>query len=515
MSDDGGEDGENVEVNIGGGDDVETGVDGERDFDFTDVTNESYGSKMKDACQGVCLGGFLFFAAFALLIWNEGRTVKRAKDLDEGRENIVQLDLSDFSTTTNDLSAFENKLIHATGPLSTTDTLMDPTFGVGFNNATEDSALKLSRNVEVYQWEESSTRKKVKTSTGGTRTETTYSYNKGWSSSLINSANFKTSQDPNNSQDLNNPSTLPFEQLTLEADPILLGDRVEVGPQVIELVNWFENLDVDYNNMSLSNVPDATLAQKLKPYRQNGYYYGNGNGTDSSPQVGDTRITFQYVPPDTISIIALYTGQNGLSSYTTSREGNLLLVKQGIFTSDQLFQEADEDNTTLAWILRFVGFILMVVSILLMLQPLATAVDIIPFVGDFLQSGLECCIFPTIALLIAIPASLFTIALAWLAYRPIIAVPILVVCGGLIVCMCMRHRNKTQKLDEENEEPQEQGKVENPYSTPAYPASAPAAVLGGDFASALDDPPLSNPPPTAPVEESDVYIPAVFIPKKY
>ena len=228
MSDDGGGDGENVEVNIGGGDDVETGVDGERDFDFTDVTNESYGSKMKDACQGVCLGGFLFFAAFALLIWNEGRTVKRAKDLDEGRENIVQLDLSDFSTTTNDLSAFENKLIHATGPLSTTDTLMDPTFGVGFNNATEDSALKLSRNVEVYQWEESSTSKKVKTSTGGTRTETTYSYNKGWSSSLINSANFKTSQDPNNSQDLNNPSTLPFEQLTLEADPILLGDRVKM-----------------------------------------------------------------------------------------------------------------------------------------------------------------------------------------------------------------------------------------------------------------------------------------------
>jgi hypothetical protein len=120
MSDDGGGDEGNVEVNIGDGCDVESGVDGDRDFDFTDVTNKNYGSKMKNACDSVFLGYFLFFAAFALLIWNEGCTVKRAKDLDEGRGDIVQLDLSNYSTTapnssTNDLSAFENKLIHVTG----------------------------------------------------------------------------------------------------------------------------------------------------------------------------------------------------------------------------------------------------------------------------------------------------------------------------------------------------------------------------------------------------------------
>jgi hypothetical protein len=158
----------------------------------------------------------------------------------------------------------------------------------------------------------------------------------------------------------------------------------------------------------------------------------------------------------------------------------------------------------------------------------ATAVDIIPFVGDFLQSGLESYIFPTIAFFIAIPVSLFTIGLAWLAYRPIIAVPIVVVCGGLVVCMYMRHRNKKQKLDEEKEEQQEQAKFDKPYSNPAY--SEPAAVVGGDFGSALDDggPPPSNPPPTVQAEP-DVYIPSnpppiapsynaepdVYIPKKY
>jgi hypothetical protein len=67
MSDYGGGDGENVEVNNGGGDDVETGVDGERDFEFADDTYESCGSKMKIVCQGVCIGVSLFFEAFTSL----------------------------------------------------------------------------------------------------------------------------------------------------------------------------------------------------------------------------------------------------------------------------------------------------------------------------------------------------------------------------------------------------------------------------------------------------------------
>jgi hypothetical protein len=47
-----------------------------------------------------------------------------------------------------------------------------------------------------------------------------------------------------------------------------------------------------------------------------------------------------------------------------------------------------------------------------------------------------------------------------------------------------------------DEEQQEQAKFDQPYSNPAY--SEHAAVVGGDFGSALDDPPPSNPPPTVP-----------------
>jgi hypothetical protein len=126
----------------------------------------------------------------------------------------------------------------------------------------------------------------------------------------------------------------------------------------------------------------------------------------------------------------------------------LLLVKRGTFTSEELFIMADEDNTTMAWMLRGVGFLLMFVSILLVLQPLATAVDIIPFVGDYLRGGLEKCIFPTVAMLIAVPVSHFVIVLAWIAYSPYIAVPILAV--SFVLCLCMRARKAKQNDDENN-----------------------------------------------------------------
>lgn len=92
-------------------------------------------------------------------------------------------------------------------------------------------------------------------------------------------------------------------------------------------------------------------------------------------------------------------------------------------------------------------------SILLILQPIATLVDIIPFIGDCMQGCLESCIFPTIALLISIPVSLFVISVAWVAYHPYIAIPILSVSFTLIVslvCVCMRARKGKLDSDEFN-----------------------------------------------------------------
>ena len=384
--------------------------------------------------------------------------------------------------------AFENKLIHVTGPLTTPDMLKDPDFGVSTGTQNTTSALKLRRFVEMYQWQESSTSTKRKTANGGTRTDITYSYDPIWSNYLIDSNSFKKQN-----ADTQNPAAFPFESLKMVADPILLGDSVTLSPEVTDLFNWYEPM----NSVTLQDIPDDELGQKVTEYSTNGFYYGNG--TNSLPKVGDTRITFDAVEPDTISIVALFSG-NRLSPFTTSRGGILLLLKRGTFTANELFVQAEEENEQLTWILRFVGFVLMVISILLVLQPIATAVDIIPFIGDCMQGGLESCIFPTIAFLIAIPVTLFVIALAWLAYRPTIAIPILV--GSLLVtiCLCIRARNKKNESDQQPQYGKPQPNA--PPMNPAYttPASAPADMPG--FAQALD-----TPPPTTQTTEADVYVP--------
>ena len=88
----------------------------------------------------------LVFATITLLIWNEGRTVKRHKDVDEGRMTIVELDLNSF-TNMSIPTLFENQLIHALGDHGSTDMLRDPIFGVANRgmNFTDSTAISTDR----------------------------------------------------------------------------------------------------------------------------------------------------------------------------------------------------------------------------------------------------------------------------------------------------------------------------------------------------------------------------------
>ena len=76
MSDDGG----------GGAFDIEGG--GDRG-DFTEVTHENLGSRLKSSCAGVCIGLLLFLGSFPLLFWNEDRAVERYDALNEAESQVV------------------------------------------------------------------------------------------------------------------------------------------------------------------------------------------------------------------------------------------------------------------------------------------------------------------------------------------------------------------------------------------------------------------------------------------
>src|SRR3954468_1504417 len=136
---------------------------------FTETTSESWFSRIGNSIKSFLFGLVLIPAAIVLLSWSEGRSVTTAKSLKEAAGAVVPVD------STAVAPANEGKLIHVSGDATTGDVVSDPTFGISAR------ALRLSRNVEMYQWKEKTSTTSHKKLGGGKETETTYSYEKGWS----------------------------------------------------------------------------------------------------------------------------------------------------------------------------------------------------------------------------------------------------------------------------------------------------------------------------------------------
>ena len=98
------------------------------------------------------------------------------------------------------------------------------------------------------------------------------------------------------------------------------------------------------------------------------------------PQVGDLRITFTQVPENDISIVAKKVGSS-FEPYRAKNGSTVDLQRKGIFSADEMITKAEEENTGVMWMLRVIGFLLMVIGIRLMLKPLATIANAIPLFG--------------------------------------------------------------------------------------------------------------------------------------
>ncbi len=173
--------------------------------DHVEVTNQSWFSRLGSAMAGMLIGLIVFLAAFPLLFWNEGRAVKRYKTLKEGQGAVVSVAANQVE------AAHEGKLVHVTGLANTDETLRDAAFGMSVR------ALRLSRNVKMYQWKELKESKRDKKLGGSTETVTTYRYKRGWTDKLIRSSHFKQPDGHTN------PDAMPYASQTFVAKTVTLG----------------------------------------------------------------------------------------------------------------------------------------------------------------------------------------------------------------------------------------------------------------------------------------------------
>ena len=136
--------------------------------------------------------------------------------------------------------------------------------------------------------------------------------------------------------------------------------------------------------------------------------------------MGDVRVTFTGVPAQTVSVAA---GQasGALTAFRDANGYTIALAEPGVVSAVVLFHDEKKSEGILTWILRGVGFVVMLIGLVCMTQPLTMLFAVVPFLESLVGAGAF-----LVALTLAIPVTLLTIALAWIVHRPLIGAALLI-----------------------------------------------------------------------------------------
>jgi hypothetical protein len=360
----------------------------------TEITERSWLQRIGQSVAGVLFGFALIAAACVFLFWNEGRAVTTARSLAEGA-GLVHSVAADRVDPAN-----EGKLIHIAGMLTAAGPALDNEFGMKSNG------VRLMRRVEMFQWteeQESETQKKLG---GGETTKTTYKYSRNWADHPIDSAKFKERSGHTNPQMTYRNRFVVAPQPKLGAfgvPPDLLRnfgaeDRLAVADEQLQAIGKRLNKPVQ--------AVDGVLYVSQDP---------------AQPAVGDLRITFTDVRLQPASIVAAQAG-SGLVPYRTQAGGTVDLIAAGQVSAASMFKEAQDENKLITWLLRAGGVLAMFIGFNLIMGPIGTIADVVPFLGDVVRMGTG-----LMAFLCTVSVAPAVIAIAWFYYRPLVAVTVLVV----------------------------------------------------------------------------------------
>ena len=342
---------------------------------FTETTSQSWFSRIGGALTGLLIGLAMIPGGSGLLFWNEGRAVTTARSLSEGA-GLVQ----DTAPGRID-PAREGRLVHVAGPVTVATPPRDAELFV----TPPAAALRLVRRVEMYQWKEeqqSETRNRLG---GGTETVTTYRYNRVWDTGRIDSSRFRQPGGHDN------PSPRYAAQ-AWSAQGARLGA------------------------FALSDA-QLSLLPADQPFGETRYIGVDAN----TPRIGDLRVSWRIAQPEAVSVVAAQTS-DGFGPYATRAGDRLMMVQPGRVPASAMFQQAGDDNAVLTWVLRAVGTIVVFLGFWMFFNPLKVLADVVPFVGSIVGFGTS--LLAGVLTLVVAPA---VIAVAWLAYRPLIGIAILLV----------------------------------------------------------------------------------------
>ena len=416
------------------------------------VENQSWVQRLGSSFKGVLVGLALFIAGFPILFWNEGRAVDTAKRLKEGAGAVVDVPADKVD------AANEGKLVHVTGKADTKDVLSDEAFGV---SAT---ALRLMRTVEIYQTVEHAETKREKR---GDKTieKTTYTYSNEWCDKPVDSSQYHDASK----RAANPPAAMPYSDVDKVAPNVTLGafklsdahvkriggkvqfqfpadfkvpatlpgGQFQNGVFYVPFSGASASVTTPAAGTASSGSPLLAAAQAVTAVVTNAVSAAVGRSVAVSPVPGDVRVMFSVVMPHDVTVVEQQT--NGtLAPWAASDGETLSFVRDGIVPAAKIFADARSSNSTITWLLRLVGLLVMYFGLKKVLGPLDTLVDAIPILNGIVAMGTSLA-----AGLVAGACALLTIGVAWVFYRPWLGIPLIAVGVGVLVMVFMKKRNAT------------------------------------------------------------------------
>lgn len=390
---------------------------------YSETTTVGYGKRLSGSLKGILLGFLLLIVGTVLLWWNEGRAVKTAKAIKGAVEQTIEgVDLSTYNQELN------GKLICASGFATTNDYVSDPYFGIG------ETAIKIERKVEYFQWIEHSQSKTEDKVGGKQETTTTYTYSKGWTSNPINSSNFKdTDYQGKNFIVMDN-----IDNWDSKAKNVTVG-AYKLSEDMISSILGSEPIAVNLSTDKIAEI-NKVMAQKLSKSDNLNFVTVTNNQiylgcNPNNPEIGDMKISFTKVMPAEVTVWA-EVDNNEIKMYRDKKYnksvGGLYMNKHKL---EDLQESAESSNATWTWLFRLVGLVIVFFAYKGVFDLVVTLLKVLPFLAKIANVGVS-----IVSGVLALAWSLIIIAIAWLFYRPILAIILIAIVVGLFVFLSKRSK---------------------------------------------------------------------------
>lgn len=250
------------------------------------------------------IGGYGLIAfAVIMLIYVDRAIFGNLRASADMRSNFVEL-----KDTVNLLPENNGKMVYFRAFEQFEGDVVDPDFGVGGHY------LAVSRNVEYYQWVETSTTTTHKYQDGEVEETTEYSYDKGWTKEPVDSRSFDDSR-------YKNKAPLVLDAMTITTD------KVKMGPYYLgdylkkKAVSGYEKTLNHKVDMATASKVLANASEKMKVHLLNKeIYYGED---PAHPSIGDVRVSFQVSNPNLDYVLAKVDNDKLVPYYVPESDNNV------------------------------------------------------------------------------------------------------------------------------------------------------------------------------------------------